>query len=57
MEGEYPTFILPATYYVSYDAMLLYTLVYSRIKLTPGKFRKIVLINNDQVKDAHFKPM
>ena len=57
MEGEYPTFILPATYYVSYDAMLLYTLVYSWIKLTPGKFRKKVLINNDQVEAPHFKPM
>ena len=57
MEGEYPTFILPSTYYVNYDAMLLYTFVYSWIKLTPGKFRKKVLINNDQVKAPHFKPM
>ena len=38
-----------------YDATFPYTLVYSRIKLTPGKFTKKVLINRHRVKAAYFK--
>ena len=33
------------------------TLVYSQVKLSPGKFTKKVLINKHRVKDAYFKLM
>ena len=40
------------THYISYDATFLHILVYSRIKLTPGKLAMQVLTIKYLVKDA-----
>ena len=53
MEGEYPTPVYPVqNTALSYDATFLHTLVYSWIKLTPGKFAKKVVMIKDLVKGS-----
>ena len=41
----------------SYDATFPYTLVYSQIKLSPGKYTKKMSVNKHQLKAAYFKLM
>ena len=56
-EGACPTPVRPAqTHCINYDGAFPYTLVYSWIKLTPGKCTENVN-KQHQVKVSYFKPI